>query len=188
MLYGGTAVFPVGSGFAVPASLSNRPAALPFMGTMLNTTTMATSALPGSVGNNAGTFNATAGGSYQPSLNTTTGKALGLEVYFAATGVASGTYSSGGTISGSAGQTCTLSSFNSSASGATATVTLTGTNTIAGGTALAVTNTGQGATAAPTTATLGSGTATCSGTATIATVLGGAQGNAMLMNALVMHP
>ena len=83
----------------------------------------------------------------------------------------SGTYSSGGTITGSSGQTCTLTAFNGSGAGATATVALTGTNTIASGTALTVTAAGAGFTSAPTSATLGSGTATCSGTATISTTL-----------------
>jgi len=106
---------------------------------------------------------------------------------FTATGVASGTYTSGGSITGSSSQTCTLTSFNNSST-ATATVALTGTNTIAGGTALTITAHGQAATAAPTSATLGNGTATCSGTATIATVLGGAPGNAVILNTLTWRP
>ncbi|MGD0521978.1 MAG: hypothetical protein ABSA48_12035 [Terracidiphilus sp.] len=81
-------------------------------------------------------------------------------------------YDSGGTITGTVGQTCTLSDFNNGSSGATATVTLTGTNTIASGTPMLLTNAGTGATAPPTTATLSSGTATCSGTATITSWLG----------------
>jgi hypothetical protein len=88
-----------------------------------------------------------------------------------AAALASGTYSSGGTITGSSGQTCTLTAFNGSGAGATATVALTGTNTIATGTAITVTAAGAGFTSAPTSATLGSGTATCSGTATISTTL-----------------
>jgi hypothetical protein len=78
------------------------------------------------------------------------------------------TYVSGGTISGSQGQTCDLSNF-SGVVGATATVTLTGSNKIAGGTQLTITAPGHGATTAPTTATLSNGTATCSGTATVST-------------------
>jgi hypothetical protein len=113
-------------------------------------------------------------------VSTTATAPFQIEGYWNATGVASGTYSSGGTITGSTGQTCTLTSFNDSST-ATATVALTGTNTIAASTALTITSRGQGATAAPTTATLGNGTATCSGTATIATVLGGAPGNAILL-------
>jgi len=103
---------------------------------------------------------------------------------FAATGVASGTYTSGITATGTVGQTCALTSFNNSST-ATATVALTGTNTIAGGTALAITSRGTSATAAPTSATAGNGTATCSGTATIAAVLGGSPGNAMLLYSLL---
>jgi trimeric autotransporter adhesin len=83
--------------------------------------------------------------------------------------IASGTYVSGGSITGTSGETCTLSSFNNDSSGATATVTLTGDNTIASGTALAITAGGVDATAAPTTARLSDGTATCSGTATVTT-------------------
>jgi hypothetical protein len=105
---------------------------------------------------------------------------LTLNLQFVAQGLKSGTYTSGGSISGSATQTCTLTAMGS-VTGATATVALTGTNTIAGGTAIVVTNTGQGTdtVTAPTSGTLGNGTATCSGTATISTVLGGAQGAAM---------
>ena len=81
------------------------------------------------------------------------------------------TYVSGGTITGSAGQTCLLSSFNGLNS-ATASVTLTDTNAIAPGTQLTITNPGVGGgTVPPTTATFSSGTATCSGTATVLTRL-----------------
>lgn len=78
------------------------------------------------------------------------------------------TYSSGGSISGTKGQTCTLSDFNG-VTNATATVALTGKNTIASGTQLTITAPGYGATTAPTSATLGNGSATCSGTATVQT-------------------
>jgi len=117
----------------------------------------------------AGLFTGTntfTGPNYMASLySNPTGTALN------STSVFSGTYTSGGSISGSTGQTCTLSSFNNSST-ATATVALTGSNTIAGGTALVITSPGTGATAAPTSATLGNGTATCSGTATIITAVG----------------
>lgn len=95
-------------------------------------------------------------------------------------GVASGTYTSGGSISGSTNQTCTLTTF-SGMTGTTATVALTSSNTIAGGTALTITNTGyaNSTVSAPTSATFSNGTATCSGTPTISTTLGGAQGMAM---------
>jgi hypothetical protein len=78
------------------------------------------------------------------------------------------TYVSGGTITGSKGQTCNLSNFNGLV-GAVGTVALTGTNAIAGGTQLTITAPGHGATVAPTTAMLSNGTATCSGTATVST-------------------
>jgi len=80
------------------------------------------------------------------------------------------TYVSGGTISGSKGQTCDLSDFNG-VIGATATVPLTGANTIASGTQLTITASGHGASSPPTTATLSNGTATCSGTASVSTEL-----------------
>jgi hypothetical protein len=77
-------------------------------------------------------------------------------------------YISGGSITGSAGQTCVVNSFNNGLTGASATVTLTGANTIASGTQFSISATGSGAISPPTTATLSSGTATCSGTATVA--------------------
>ncbi len=84
----------------------------------------------------------------------------------------SGSNCTGGTVTGTTGQTCTLTSFNGAGSNAQAHLTLTGTNTIASGTALdweqASSDTpGTGFTSAPTSATLGNGTATCSGTATL---------------------
>lgn len=86
----------------------------------------------------------------------------------------SGTYTSGGSITGTSGQTCNLTYIGGGGTGATATVTLTGTNTIASGTAVVMTPSGQsGYSSTSTSATLSSGTATCSGTATVATVLGG---------------
>jgi hypothetical protein len=85
--------------------------------------------------------------------------------------LSSGTYTSGISATGTAGQTCTLSGFNGSGSGATATIALTGTNTIASGTAFTVSANGSGYTTAPTSASAGSGTAACSGTAVLATVL-----------------
>jgi hypothetical protein len=85
--------------------------------------------------------------------------------------IASGSYVSGGSITGTSGQTCTLSDFNKGSSGATATVALTGANTIASGTTLSITAGGTDATAAPTTARLSDGTAVCSGTATVTTVM-----------------
>lgn len=83
-------------------------------------------------------------------------------------------YISGGTITGSTGQTCLVSGFNNGATGATGTVTLTGTNAIAAGTPLLITAGGSGATAPPSQAVLSSGTATCSGTVVLSPVLGAA--------------
>src|SRR5450759_3280186 len=80
------------------------------------------------------------------------------------------TYTSGGTITGSTGQTCNLSNFTG-VTGATATVALTSKNTIASGTHLTVTAPGTGGTTPPTTATLSNGSATCSGTANVITAL-----------------
>jgi hypothetical protein len=80
-------------------------------------------------------------------------------------------YLSGGSISGTSGQTCKVSGFNSG-SGATATLQLTGTNTVAAGTALIMISDGSGASAPPTTATLSSGTATCSGTIQLGQIYG----------------
>jgi len=87
--------------------------------------------------------------------------------------VISGTYTSGGSITGTNSQTCTVT-FTAPAGGtaASGTVALTGTNTIAGGTSLTISVNGSNYTSAPTAATLGNGTATCSGTATVSTTLG----------------
>ena len=101
--------------------------------------------------------------------NFTVGGASGIEpTYSPATN--SPTYTSGGIITGSAGQTCSLSNFNG-ITGATATVALTAANTIASGTHLTITAEGSGATTPPTTAILGNGSATCSGTANVITAL-----------------
>lgn len=91
-------------------------------------------------------------------------------LHITAAGIVSGVYVSGGSITGTVGQTCALTSLNNSST-ATATVALTGTNTIALNTALTITAQGAAGTAPSTTATLGNGTATCSGTATLATVM-----------------
>jgi hypothetical protein len=76
--------------------------------------------------------------------------------------IGSANYTSGGTISGTAGQTC-----DASWSSGTGSIALTGTNSIAGGTAFTVLTTGSNVQAPVTSATLSSGTAKCSGTATI---------------------
>lgn len=82
-----------------------------------------------------------------------------------------GTYTSGITATGTTGKTCILGSLNGAGTGGAATVALTSTNTIAGSTALVITAAGSGYTSSPTSATATSGTATCSGTATIATTV-----------------
>jgi hypothetical protein len=85
--------------------------------------------------------------------------------------LASGTYTSGITATGTAGQTCQLTGFNGGGTGAVATVALTGTNTIAAGTALTFSPAGSGFSSAPTSATAASLSATCTGTAVVATTL-----------------
>ncbi len=101
--------------------------------------------------------------------NTVAASSAGIQSTFSSSTMTP-TYVSGGTITGSKGQTCNLSNFNG-VTGATGTVALTGTNAIAGGTQLTITNPGSGATTAPTTATLSNGTATCSGTANVKTAI-----------------
>jgi hypothetical protein len=81
-------------------------------------------------------------------------------------------YLSGGTITGTAGQTCNVSNFNNGASGASATLQLTGSNAVAAGTALIMVSGGSGATAPPTQATLSNGSATCSGTIQLSQIVG----------------
>lgn len=86
----------------------------------------------------------------------------------------SGTYTSGATVTGTAGQVCLLT-FASGSPAGLATISLTGTNTIAGGTAFIIVNGGLFS-AAPTSATLSVGAtpspaASCSGTVVVATLL-----------------
>ena len=93
-----------------------------------------------------------------------------IEVFAGAAHLLAATYTSGGAISGTAGQTCTLSNFNGGGSGETATIALSGNSAIASGTSLIISQPGSGwqtFTSSPTSATLGNGTAQCSGTATI---------------------
>jgi hypothetical protein len=117
-------------------------------------------------------------------LNNIASGTLEIGGYFGATGLGSITsYTSGATVTGSIGQTCTLGTFNSGLTGAAVTATLTTANTLSGAT-FVVTNTGYGATAAATTATVSSGSATCSGTGTFVTVLGGAQGNWIMLRSM----
>jgi len=87
--------------------------------------------------------------------------------YRAQLGVATATYVSGISASGTAGQTCTVTILNYSGGGqATGTVALTGTNTIASGTPIAIASPGYGYNGAPVSAHSGSGTASCSGNVT----------------------
>jgi hypothetical protein len=79
-------------------------------------------------------------------------------------------YTSGGTIAGSTGETCTVT-FDSGDVAATGTVTLTGDNTITSGNAITI-NTYGDYSSIPTTATLSNGTATCSGEAQVTATLG----------------
>jgi hypothetical protein len=92
-------------------------------------------------------------------------------VYFGNGGSSQGTYTSGITATGTAGQTCTLTFSNGGGSGAIGTVALTGANTIASGAKLTITAYGSGFSSAPTLAIASNGSAACSGTATVATYL-----------------
>jgi hypothetical protein len=117
-----------------------------------------------------------------PKLTDNSASSVSLQLYFSATGVASAAYVSGGSPSGTGN--VTLSSFNGSCSGATATMAVS--SGVPG--AITINTRGTGCTAAATTATCTSGTATCSGTVTLASVLGGAAGNARMLNALTWRP
>jgi hypothetical protein len=86
--------------------------------------------------------------------------------------LATGTYTSGITATGAAGQTCNLGTFNNGLGTATAVIYLTGTNAIAGSTPFYVTTPGTGATNPPTSAVATNGSATCSGTVVVSTSLG----------------
>ena len=86
--------------------------------------------------------------------------------------LSTGSYTSGGSGSGSPGQTCILSAFNGGGSGATGIIYIGGSSVLPSGSGgITFTNLGSGYTSAPTSATLSSGSATCSGTATISTTL-----------------
>jgi hypothetical protein len=108
--------------------------------------------------------------------NTAVKQTLQVGVAFSATGVESISKGSGGAVSGAG--TCTLSRFNGGGAGASATVNFAKSGSWTDAT-IQVSNTGYGYTSAPTTAALSSGTAKCSGAATLITKLGGAQGNAV---------
>lgn len=91
--------------------------------------------------------------------------------------ITAATYTSGGSFTGTVTQTCNASFLGGTAVG---TLALTGTNTVAGSTAFVITNMGAGySSVQPTTkAVLTSGTATCSGTATVAVTNGSAASGA----------
>jgi uncharacterized repeat protein (TIGR03803 family) len=108
----------------------------------------------------------------QPLLSVKISATLGPQLGGGTGGVTSGSYTSGITAQGSAGQTCVLSITGAGGSGAKATVTLSATNKISAGTILTITAIGRGYsfTTPPSTATVAAGTAnSCAGTATIAT-------------------
>ena len=119
-----------------------------------------------------------------PSVSTYNAGTSGVQItpLYTATGIASATYASGGSLSGTGN--VTLSSFNNSCSGTTATMA------VSGGTAgtITMTNTGQACASAATTASCASGTASCSGTVTLTSALGGAQGNAIYLITLADRP
>lgn len=109
-------------------------------------------------------------------VNTAAEQTLQMGAAFSATGIASIASGSGGTINNTG--TCSLSGFNGGGAGASATARFATSGNWSDAT-IEVSNTGFGYTSAPTTAIHSSGTAKCSGTATLKTVLGGAQGNAV---------
>lgn len=176
--YGSTLLFTTAAGGLAP-SAGNPNGTVPAMFS-LETSSVSANVLNIGIGGNIGSTQVIGSSLLQNPIPITSAAntALNIGVLWLATGVASGTYTSGITPVGTVGQTCTLTAFNNGST-ATATVALTGTNVIAGGTTLVITARGASATAAPTAATAGNGTATCTGTATIATVLGGIAGNAI---------
>ncbi|MGA3026489.1 MAG: hypothetical protein ABSF98_17125 [Bryobacteraceae bacterium] len=104
-------------------------------------------------------------------------------------GLRSLNYVSGATVTGGVGQTCTLNTFNNGlGSTPTVTATLTAANTLTGAT-FAISNAGYGGTAAPTTANVASGTATCSGAGVniAGSTLGGAAGAAIQIVVATVH-
>ena len=186
IMYGTTNLTSMGGAVATEASLANRgfqtgwTATFTAIGTGTSVVipNYSTQGLPGfsQISNYQGNASKTG-------LSTTGTLNLGIGIRYLMHGVASGTYTSGISATGATGTTCLLTAFNGTAgANATATIYLTGTNAIAGGTPLYITNTGTGYTAVSTSATVGNGTATCTGPATIVTVLGGAQGNMMNLN------
>jgi hypothetical protein len=178
--YGTTNITALNSSFGPTASLVNRAFTTKWVVTFNSTTKAFGNYLTIGLPNGSTLFNNI---SSKSPISTTSTTPLGIGIAYKTHGVASGTYTSGISATGAAGTTCLLTAFNGTAgTGATATIYLTGTNTIAASTPLYITNTGTGYTAVSTSATVGNGTATCTGPATIVTVLGGAQGNMMNLN------
>lgn len=119
-----------------------------------------------------------------------------IQMWYSATGLGSVNVTGigGCTVTGTSGQTVLLTSFNNGGTGATATVTLNASVSAAALSSsnvgsIAVTNTYYGMSSSPTSATCSAGTASsASGTASFTSALGGAQGNAILPNAVAMRP
>ena len=115
--------------------------------------------------------------SYQSSPNTPLQASYPLATWTVYLGgseaVATGQFTSAGsaTITGSTGQTITLTFLGGT--GGTATATLTSTNTVAPGSTLIINTGGSGFAGPPTQATCSSGTASCSGTVIVTTTVTG---------------
>jgi len=114
-----------------------------------------------------------------PSSVFNTSLPISLKTQWNAAGLATATYVSGGTFSGTGN--CSLTTFNDGGA-STPVATIAIASGVAG--AITVTAPGYGFTAAPTTAAAVSGTATCSSTITFTSTLGGAQGAAIRLNLL----
>jgi hypothetical protein len=84
--------------------------------------------------------------------------------------VQNATYLNGGVVTGTTGQTCTATFLGGTTNG-TGTIALTGTNSILSGTSFTIPEPIGVYSTTPTTATFSSGTATCSGTATISAAM-----------------
>ena len=169
--YGGVNVWTSAGVGAPVAAVTGYGGHVKLTGTALSTTLLRTEADVTAPNNSTG--NAAINTTAQP-VAVTGGNKYTLSVYFSATGVASATYVSGGTFTGTGN--CTLGAFNDSS-------TATGTIAVASGTpgAITITNRGQSATAAPTSVaqvnSCTGGAAWTSGAITITSTLGGAPGN-----------
>jgi hypothetical protein len=169
-LYSGPALNLLANQFNTPAQLATNLLPLSVSSAGVISSSLQSLTLSGANQN----FGSTAPGIVQ--LDTDIKQTIGVNAMFAASGVASITSGSGGEITGAG--TCILEGFNSNGSGARATVTFTTSGDWSGAT-FSVEKTGDGYSSAPTAATLLSGTAKCSDKVALATVLGGAEGNAV---------